>query len=265
MHRADSRNRVRVGAALGGFTLIELLVVIAIAAALLGVLLPVLSGTISAARKFRCQVSLRSVAFDFSIFADEGLHGGRGDDEALGANRFTVETFQESQYAIDEFWNWGDDGEMVLPDEAGTDPMRCPEVPGYLTLRSNSPCSSGGVSPPENVSFAFNLRLHREEVEVRPGVFGLRRVVLSPSVIEYAEMPLLLDSDGEKAQRMGVPSMYMAPSRGSDGPLRDDRYWFPSGRHGGATNVAFIDGHVLSTDDPGSLKRWTPPGPLGGP
>src|SRR5690242_14076117 len=92
--RTSGRDR---GVRARGFTLLELLISIAIVALLLAILLPALGYTVRAARGFRCQVSLRSVAFDFSVFADDNLHGDRGDDVAVvGRRRFRLETFQES-------------------------------------------------------------------------------------------------------------------------------------------------------------------------
>ena len=63
--------------ALPAFTLLELIVVIAIVVLLIALLLPALGGVMTSARGFRCQMSMRTVAFDFAVFADESLqfHG----------------------------------------------------------------------------------------------------------------------------------------------------------------------------------------------
>lgn len=258
MHRHHPRSQTpAVRGCRAGFTLLELLVVVAVVALLVGLLMPALAGAMTSARGFRCQMSQRSVAFDFNVFADEVLHGNRGNDELLGDGRFTLETFQESQYGVDEFWRWGNASVASLPDESGNDPMRCPEVDAPIELRANSPCSGGAVSPAASVSYGFNLRLHRAEVEVRPGAFGLRPVELNSRILEHPDIPLLIDVDGETARLLGVPAIYTAPSAGSVGPLSDDRFWFPSARHGGAVNVAFIGGHVLSTRTPADLAGWS--------
>lgn len=239
-----------------GFTLVEMLVTMAVIAVLVSMLLPALRGAMTSARGFRCQMSQRSVAFDFSVFADSALHGDRGDDALLGGDRFTVETFQESQYGVDEFWRWGNLSVATVPDESGNNPMRCPEIVDPLELRDNSPCSGGAVGPAASVSYAFNLRLHRAEVEVFPGTFGLRPVVLSEETLDRPDTPLLIDVDGKAAARAGAPAVYTAPSAGSTGPLGGNHFWFPSGRHGGSTNIAFVGGHVLSSRDPAGLVGW---------
>ncbi len=239
-----------------GFTLIELMVSIGVIGLLIAILLPALGGAMSSARRFRCQMSQRSVAFDFAVFADETLHGDRGNDRYIGDERFTIETFQEAEYGVDEFWRWSGVSTVTTPDDSGWDPMRCPEVTEPLVLRANSPCSGGAVSPSASVSFAFNLRLHRSEVEVFPGAWGLRPVELDGRVLDLGDVPLLIDADGEAASRLGVTAIYTAPSAGSVGPLADDAFWFPSSRHHGSTNVAFIDGHVVSTRSPADIPGW---------
>ena len=245
--------------ALPAFTLLELIVVIAIVVLLIALLLPALGGVMTSARGFRCQMSMRTVAFDFAVFADESLHGNRGNDALLGGSSFTLETFQESQYGVDEFWRWGDRSAVSLPDDSGNDPMRCPEVTSPIELRTDSPCSGGAVSPPAGVSYGFNLRLHREEFEPVPGAFGLRPVILGERVLDRPDTPLLIDVDGETAERLGVPALYTAPSAGSTGPFGGDRYWFPSRRHGGTANVAFVGGHVLSAESPAEFSGWLAP------
>lgn len=237
-----------------GFTLVEMLVVVSIVAALLGILAPAIGGAIATARGFRCQMSMRSVAFDFQMFADESLHGDRGDDH--GRSDFRLETFQESQYGVDEFWRWGDDTEVDLPDAAGNDPMRCPSVREPLTLRRNLACSNGAVGPPQSVSYGFNIRLDRAEIidsRGRPRAVAAR---LRPMVLINGQVPLLFDVDGVRAFETGVSPLYAGPSLDSQGPFAGDRYWFPALRHGGRLNVAFIDGHVASTARPLEEAGW---------
>jgi prepilin-type N-terminal cleavage/methylation domain-containing protein/prepilin-type processing-associated H-X9-DG protein len=241
-----------------GYTLVELLVTIAIVAVLVALLIPAIRGAVSSARGFRCQMSLRSTAFDFSLFADDTLHPPRGDDaHDLPPNTFRVETFQDQQYGVDEFWAYGNVASITLPDSQGRDPMRCAEVRGPLTLRRNAPCLSGGVGPAENVSFAFNARLHWSDALVRadrPAQVLLTSAILTAASVE--RVPLVFDVDGVAAAAAGQPGLLSAPALGTDGLFADDALWFPSLRHSGAMNTAFLDGSVAASRRPLAETAW---------
>lgn len=237
------------------FTLVETLVVVGIIAALLGVLLPAISSALSSARGFRCQMSMRTVAFDFQLFADEQLHGDRGDDR--NTRDFRLETFQESQYGVDEFWRWGEDVSRVeMPDSRGNDPMRCPSVRAPLVLRRNLACSSGAVGPPQSISYGFNMRLDRAEVIDHRGRPRAVAVRLRPTIVQHSDVPLMIDVDGQLAFERGSRPIYTAPSLDSLGPFANDRYWYPSSRHAGRTNAAFLDGHVAASRNPLHEQGW---------
>lgn len=244
-HLGDTRSNHHARRA---FTLVELLIVIAIIALLIGIVLPMLGSAMVRARSFKCQMSQRSVAFDFQIFADPELHGDRGDDGDRGS--FGIETFQESQYGVDEFWRWGNAGAVDLPDAQGNDPMRCPDVREPLTLRDNLACSNGAVGPAVSVSYGFNARLNRAEIIDSRGRPRAVSVNLRPSDLSNPAVPLLMDVDGVRASVLGVNPVYIAPSLDSQGPYANDRLWFPGLRHGGKANVAFFDGHVESSSSP---------------
>ena len=238
------------------FTLVELLISVAIVAVLLAILLPSLGFTVRAARGFRCQMSLRSVAFDFSVFADDQLHGDRGDDPAaVGPRRFRLETFQESEYGIDEFWRYNGTSHTV-PDAEKNDPMRCPAVRGQLTLTNNTPCSQGAVTPGRYVSFGFNMRLHRPEGRAPNGQPILIPVSLSSAIMEHGRVPLAWDVEGLIAEQRGMSPVFSAPSLGSTGPYANDFYWFPGLRHNGTANFAFIDGSVTASSNPLGERTW---------
>jgi len=250
----QGRTRITGPSPHGGFTLVEVIITIAIIGVLFALLLPALAGVRTRARSFRCQVTLRSLAFDFSVFADEQLQGSRGDDDRLG-DRFRLETFQESLYRVDEFWAWGDDRVHILPDTEGNDPLRCSEVSGPITLRRNSPCSGGAVGPPDNISYGFNSRLHRAETTDARGRPRTVPVELTADLLNEPMIPLVWDVDGQAARLKGSNPVFSAPSLGSRGPYAADRYWYPSARHG-MTNVAFVGGHVLSSREPLAETGW---------
>lgn len=253
--RASAGGRTRFGSR--GFTIVELLVVIATVAALLALLASALGATIGSARGVRCQMALRSVAFDFTVFADDQLHGDRGDDaRTLGHNRFRLETFQESQYGLDEFWRWPGETTHTIPDPAGYDPMRCAEIRGPLTLRWQTPCSQGALSPSENVSFGFNIRLHWAEVLEPGGQPATAPVKLSSDIVSHGNVPLAWDVDGAAAARKGESPVFSGPTLKSAGPYENDQYWFPGRRHNRMVNVAFVDGHVAGSRRPLEENGW---------
>jgi prepilin-type N-terminal cleavage/methylation domain-containing protein/prepilin-type processing-associated H-X9-DG protein len=238
------------------FTLVEMLITIAIIGVLLAILLPALGHTVRAARGFRCQVSLRSIAFDFAVFADDQLHGDRGNDPAaIGPRRFRLETFQESEYGIDEFWRYNG-VTHTIPDADNNDPMRCPAVRGQVTLVNNTPCSQGAVTPARYVSFGFNMRLHRAEGRAPSGNPILIPAYLTSRVMEQGRVPLVWDVDGLVAEQRNVPPVFSAPARGSTGPYGTGTYWYPGLRHNGAGNFAFIDGSVSASTDPLGERGW---------
>lgn len=236
------------------FSLIELLVTVAIISVLVGVMLPALGLMVGHARGFKCQMSLRSVAFDFQIFADDMLHGDRGNDG--DSNTFKIETFQESQYGVDEFWRWGGLGTYTTPDTDGNDPMRCPSVREPLVLRSNLACSDGAAGPASSISFAFNARLDRAEILDQHGRPRLRSASLNSTILQHSNVPLLLDADGVRAGELGVNALFTAPALDSLGPYADDRVWFPGLRHSGKANTAFMDGHVSGSPAPAEEPTW---------
>jgi len=244
------------------FTLVEVLIAVAIIAVLLSLLFPTLGVIAKSGRAFRCQMGLRSTAFDFQVYADDSLHGDRGNDEQLPGKRFMLETFQESQYQVDEFWTWDGDW-WTLPDDRGNNPMRCSEVKGPITLRRGVPCRGGAVGPPQNVSFGFNLRLHwSPPKDGRRGRF----VQLDSSILEDGTtslIPIAWDVDGTKAKSNGaVPTgpFFSAPDFGTDG----QKYWYPALRHVGKAHFAFVDGSVQASgaplDEPGWLWYFAPKG-----
>jgi prepilin-type processing-associated H-X9-DG protein len=233
--------------------MIELLVTISIIAILLSLVIPMLGRTVAASRGFKCQQALRSVAYDFQIFSDDNLHGYRGTDangQPLSPMQFTLENFVESQYGVDEFWAFPGETRHDLPDAAGSDPMRCPEVKGPITVRNATPCTQGAISPHQNVSFGFNIRLR-----ISPRTNAL--LALTRADIEAAgpEVPLVWDIDGAAAVARNRVPFFSGPSL-DDAIFRDNQYWFPAMRHNRAANFAFIDGHVASSARPLAEPTW---------
>lgn len=239
-----------------GFTLIELLVTMAIVAVLMSLSAAAVGRVTGAARAVKCQVTQREVTSSFQYFASDSFNEGRGEDRAL-RNKFRLVTFQDQQYRVDEFWDWGQDRDLVeLPTPEREDPMRCAEVHGDLTLRRGIECLDGAISPAQRISFGFNRRLHREEYTDSRGRARTRQVYLNSSVMQASQTPLLWDVDAQAAAEANVYPGFSAPSLDSRGAYGNDRFWFPTARHNGTMNVAFIDGHVSATADPLAQSGW---------
>ncbi len=238
------------------FTLIELLVVIAIIAVLLAILLPALSAGRAAARNLKCKTQLRNVATEFTFFADGNGIGPRGSGGQYGENRFLIEDFQESIYRIDEYWDAPSAGRTAM--DASQQPLMCPSAPSVLDRRADLPCSSGAIGPKQNVSVAFNKRLETRTFYFNGNPYPAM-ALLSPAILHYPNVPLLIDVDGKAADGDGKLPYYTAP------PLLDDKevdiyesgnFWFPSRRHRGQLNVGFVGGHVLSSANPSTEPWW---------
>jgi prepilin-type N-terminal cleavage/methylation domain-containing protein/prepilin-type processing-associated H-X9-DG protein len=239
-----------------GFTLLELLVVAGISSVLIGILLPALSASRHAAMALECKTKLRTVTMNFIEFADVSNNRGRGDSDRYGPRRFRLEDFQESIYQIDEFWA-GTGGERVAMKGAEQS-MMCPAGAGHLERRASIPCSSGAIGPQANVSVAFNKRL-----ETRTRLINNRpiRATAYPTdkILQYPDVPLVLDADGGEAAGRDLLPYYTAPPIVNDKAIdiyEDGRYWFPAFRHRNQSNVGFVGGHVLSSSHPGTEPWW---------
>lgn len=239
-----------------GFTLIELLVVIAIMATLFSILLPALSAVRGSAKSLVCASNLKSVTVEFTLFADGSGSNGRGDSEKLGTSRFQINDFQESLYRIAEFWDRpGTDTDTLRSDSAV---LLCPAGPATLTRRSGFPCSSAAIGEPEGVTTAFNMRLYRASVEFKEKrvLAPAASTVVRDDILGHSYVPLAFDADGDEAARRSIEPFYSAPAVGdADDAYATGNYWFPSARHRGKTNVAFVGGHVLTSEAP-ATERW---------
>ncbi|MDX2115294.1 MAG: prepilin-type N-terminal cleavage/methylation domain-containing protein [Planctomycetota bacterium] len=236
-----------------GFTLIEILISIAILSILISLLLPALGRGMARARAFRCQMNVRSIAFSFSLFADADLSGLRTKDEdRAGAGRFSLESFIESEYRIDEFWPPAERRAVVTRTaDASDDPTRCPDVKGDITVRRNLPCQRiNAIAPPQNISMGFNARLFRvESMDVR-GRVRLNEVFLRPEILGQGRVPLVWEIDGGIPGARNVVPHFTAPSLSPSGPYARSQYWWPAFRHARTGHYGLIDGSVHATASP---------------
>jgi prepilin-type N-terminal cleavage/methylation domain-containing protein/prepilin-type processing-associated H-X9-DG protein len=234
-----------------GLTLVELLVVVAVIALLLAILLPAFSGGRHAARDLKCRTQLRNVAFQFVDFSSETNQ--HGDSDLLGDRRFRIEDFQESLYKVSEFWNLETSARVQV--ESRDQPLMCPSGSTQLFRVAGVPCSAGAVTPYANVSVGFNKRLD-SKTRIIDGKAFSANVYLTDKILQAPEVPLVFDVDG--AQAPGIPYYSAPPPVQPNGPdiYENGKQWFPSFRHRGRMNVAFIGGHVLSSRQPTSEPWW---------
>ncbi len=239
------------------FTLLELLVVIGVITLLTAILLPALQSGRKAALDLKCRTNMHSIATEFVLFAEPSSGRPRGDSEQFGPNKFRLEDFQESIYRISEFWE-GPTGTRQSVN-ASRQPLMCPAGSDTLDRRANVPCDQGAVGPQKNISIGFNKRLSSRSRLLRKSPV-LSNVYLTSGVLNYPDVPLLLDVDGEAADQRGVIPYYTAPpipKRTKEPDAYDSgKFWFPGKRHRDRTNVGFIGGHVLSTTDPLGEAWW---------
>lgn len=242
-----------------GLSLVEVLVVLAILAVLMSIMLATLGRVRLATRAFVCKNKLQDVVQQFALFADEYGHEYRGrDSAALGANRFRIEDFQESLYRIDEFYDGPTGLGAALAMDQRQEPLMCPAGPRELGRRPGKLSGSqSAITPKQNVSVAFNMRLY-----VATRLIGGRvvpaPVTLTPRVLDRPWAPLVFDVDGAYAQNvLRRDPFFSAPAAGEvRGLYAGDRFWFPSLRHGKKLHAGFIGGHVWTSADPAEAVGW---------
>jgi prepilin-type processing-associated H-X9-DG protein len=200
---------------------------------------------------------MKSIAMEFSLFASPDSSLSRGDSDAFGPKRFDIDDFQDSLYGLDEFWGSGDEDEGEVAGKSEI--MLCPAAPTDLVKLRGWSCSNVPFRPQKNVSLAMNMRLFRAEVEfdgqmVLAPLGGTR---VRPTILDHPYVPLVMDVDGAQAMRNITLPVYIAPPAASPAgsPYGSGRFWAPSARHGGRTNVAFVGGHVLGSADP-AAETW---------
>jgi prepilin-type processing-associated H-X9-DG protein/prepilin-type N-terminal cleavage/methylation domain-containing protein len=214
------------------FTLIEVLATIGVLALLMGLLLPVLARTREGARSARCMANLRQMAVAAQQYALRYQHFPPAVRyERDGGFRQVawdwVTTFSGDLVSPGALWSFADDPGTV---------HQCPSYHGPSTSAGDphtgynyNTTYLGGESPFPATGWE----------EFRPGVTfaACRR---APRCAMFG--------DGGWA---GGANKFMRAPLNSEGAAPDAIYAGGQAfRHAGATNVAYVDGHVGASDDP---------------
>ena len=251
------RSTPTVGHSSRGFTLVELLAVLSIISLLMLFLLPTLSSARSQMKSLVCKANLKTIALKFNMFVEGVDDGASFRSQSHNGSNLRMDNFQNLMYGTEMYWDEVDRDTVTL--RAGKTLMVCPAGPRELTTKSRGTFSRGAVWPLENVSLAMNARLHQAVTKSATGRLVLAsegETILEPAILNHPYVPIVFDVDGEEARTRGIVPFYSAPP-GNDpfGPYSNGNKWIPSNRHGGATNVAFIGGHVLPSRVP-SREIW---------
>jgi len=261
---SPSRRKISVRRPAAGFTLIELLVVIAIIAILIALLLPAVQAAREAARRTSCRNRLKQITLALHNYADtyREMMPPYVIEDSTRLN--FLQTFSGSQ-GTSQFWFGVVDHDEPNP-ERQLDFAAGPLAPFMETNYQAFQCPNFGPPQMDRVRFgrpatgyAYNARyLSRSSgIEWPPPTFAPQKST-KPVTRRFAEVDALsrtiafADSAGVFCVDFACSSAELRENWLLEPPSRD----FPTvhARHGGAANVAFLDGHVESR-----RIGWKPP------
>ncbi len=247
---------------LSAFTLVEMLVVVAIIALLIGILLPSFRGVKRQADSLVCKSNLRQIAIDFHMTANDPgqlkRFEGVPSDSHFGLTSYIDELYGAGKY----FTEPGETKEYV---RGKGNLFFCPASRGksLMVHKSYGQALTDAVQKEEELSYAFNRRLHQVWRPKPNGTFKAFYVTLGPNMFNWPQAnrtALVLDLDARTATNrppwwwVDTPHLVAPPIEPGGSYIANPNVpeglaWFPSTRHGGMTNVALLDGSVRSETD----------------
>lgn len=243
-----------------GFTLLELLVVMVVIALLMSILMTGLRSVKRQADSLVCMSNLRQVAVDFNFVANYPMDLKRFGDHSVDPGGFGLTSFIDKVYDAGKYFaaDDQDDIEETKKFVRGSRIALCPAGPGVLDIRENRRVLSEldpAIEDARQVSYGFNARL-RKIWRHNESWF----VTLSANIYNWPRGPktaLVFDVDAKAALAAYASPHLIAPpvepqggyAAGPQVELPEGLTWFPSRRHNGKTNVALLDGSVLSKAD----------------
>lgn len=248
------------------FTLVEMLVVMAIVSLLMALLLTALRSVKRQADSLVCKSNLRQIAFDFQIVAQSPVELKRWDPQHAALNGFGLTSFVDRLYAAGRYFPDlnGADGDEVREYVRGQSIGLCPSGPPRIRVHESRMVldqENRAIPYPEDVSYAFNARLYRIfRQDQATDEWRDWFVTLGANMFNWPRAPktaLVFDVDARAANRAGFSPHLVAPAvepGGAYAPalsvnMAGGARWFPSRRHLGKTNIALLDGSVLSEEN----------------
>lgn len=234
------------------FTLVEILVVVAVVSVLLGVLVPIIDEVGTSSRRMQGQANLRTMTVAARTWAIEhdgrfppGLLTGTETDSTSGDVRawdWWTRSGDDTFARPGLLWEYTSHPDRVLqcPSYAGVDQWTGPDLPtgyNYNVVFVAAMSASQGV---ENAG-CWDLLLPKPAL-AEPGTSGSETQLTLGQCRRTGTTALF----GEGGYRLGANKFMRSPVQEMELSCGGAQAF----RHGGRTNVGYIDGHVASFGDP---------------
>ncbi|HZN67303.1 MAG TPA: prepilin-type N-terminal cleavage/methylation domain-containing protein [Tepidisphaeraceae bacterium] len=216
-----------------GFTLVELLVVIGIIALLISILMPSLSRARAQAASVQCLSNTRQLVQAYQMYLNSNK--GKGVRYAPGVEDFWIESFRSHYGQVDEIRHCPISRNDISPDWGS--------AARAWTFTISGRANNGG--------YGFNGWHHRWDPQGQGGSQysgGPKERYFGSTPTESSRVPLFADCiwpDGWPRENDPTPPNLTTGDRARQGNAPNENMLarFTINRHGGRTNIGFVDGH----------------------